>query len=240
MQAAAGLVGAGDPEHGAAAEHAAVQRLPVRRHGRRGARRLGLPRRAGGGAISADDVVREAHPLLAHAPRLVPLLPLLCDARGTNGSAVSSQEPARWVGRSRRVENRGGAGLTGRGEARPEARRRSAGGVGVGGGRDQLRLLGAAEGEEDERAGERHGGGSDGEARVGARRGRGRRRRHPPRREIQLAAASAPTGEEGEQHSTGGEGEEREVVGGVGPGGWTVCLFCSALIINSGCVGFGV
>jgi hypothetical protein len=49
------------------------------------------------------------------------------------------------------------------------------------------------QGVEDERARERHGGGGDGEAHVGTRRGR----RHPPCREIQLAAAaSAPTGEE--------------------------------------------
>jgi hypothetical protein len=75
------LVGAGDPEHGAAAEHAAVQRLAVGRH-RRGRpqlhsdapqRRLRI--RAGG--IIVHDVVREAHPLLAPAPRLLPLHPPL-------------------------------------------------------------------------------------------------------------------------------------------------------------------
>jgi hypothetical protein len=71
------LVGAGDPEHGAAAEHAAVQRLAVGRHRRRPQLRSDAPERRprirARGIV--HDVVREAHPLLAPAPRL--LIPLL-------------------------------------------------------------------------------------------------------------------------------------------------------------------
>jgi len=74
------------------------------------------------------------------------------------------QTPRR--GRARKEPRRNGArALTGRGEACSEQRRRG-GGVG----RDQVWLLGAAHGAEDERAGERHGGGRDGEARMGAAR----------------------------------------------------------------------
>lgn len=104
--------------------------------------------------------------------------------------------------------------LTGRGEAGTQAGRRSAAcASGGGGGRDLQvrRLLGAADGEEDERARERHGGGGDGEARVraGARRGRGRVRRHHPRRrdpirgDLALACRAASADER----------EDNEVVG---------------------------
>lgn len=86
------LVGVGGPVHGAVAEHAAVQRLPVRRHpvvrSRHAspARRLGRRRRRrgrGGGpgrgerALIVDDALGEAHPLLPLPPQLPTARPLV-------------------------------------------------------------------------------------------------------------------------------------------------------------------
>lgn len=138
-----------------------------------------------------------------------------CDAHGNELPHAHDAAPRR---RRKEPRRNGRRALTGRGEARPEPRRRDS--VGVGG--DQLRLLvGAAQGVEDERAGERHGGGRDGEARVGAarRRRRGRRRHPAPARSRQRvvalqAAESADEGRaEGARQRNREQGSEEEYFG---------------------------